>query len=235
MNPLFQRTAALLGEEKVALLRSARVLVVGVGGVGGCAAEQLCRAGIGALTLLDGDRVDPTNLNRQLAALDSTVGRFKAEVLCERFRDIDPEATFTPEVRFLKPDECDELLDGPFDLVVDAIDDVPAKVGLLRAAVGKGLPAVSSMGAGGKTDPEQVRCADIGKTFGDPLARRVRQELRRAGVTKGIPCVFSPEERRQVQDPGVIGTISYMPAVFGCHLAAAALKILLARKDTSAM
>ena len=235
MNALFQRTVALLGEEKVARLRSARVLVVGVGGVGGCAAEQLCRAGIGALTLLDGDRVDPTNLNRQLAALGSTVGRFKAEVLCERFRDIDPEGTFTPEVRFLKPDECDELLGGPFDLVVDAIDDVPAKVGLLRAAVGKKIPAVSSMGAGGKTDPAQVRCADIGKTFGDPLARRVRQELRRAGVTKGVPCVFSPEERQQVQDLEVIGTVSYMPAVFGCHLAAAALKILLERTSGRAM
>ena len=231
MNALFQRTAALLGEEKVDLLRAARILVVGVGGVGGCAAEQLCRAGIGALTLLDGDKVDPTNLNRQLAALDSTVGRFKAEVLCERFRDIDPEGTFTPEVRFLRADECDELLGGPFDLVVDAIDDVPAKVGLLRAAARRGVPAVSSMGAGGKTDPEQVRCADIGKTFGDPLARRVRQELRRAGVTKGIPCVFSPEKRRQVQDLEVIGTISYMPAVFGCHLAAAALKILFERAE----
>ena len=235
MNALFQRTVALLGEEKVDLLRSARVLVVGVGGVGGCAAEQLCRAGVGTLTLLDGDRVDPTNLNRQLAALNSTVGRFKAEVLCERFRDIAPEGSFIAEVRFLKPEDCDALLDGPFDLLVDAIDDVPAKVGLLRAAVARGLPAVSSMGAGGKLDPAQVRCADIGKTFGDPLARRVRQELRRAGVTKGIPCVFSPEERRQVRDLEVIGTVSYMPAVFGCHLAAAALKILLERNGNSAM
>ena len=235
MNALFQRTIALLGEEKVDLLRTARVLIVGVGGVGGCAAEQLCRAGVGTLTLLDGDKVDPTNLNRQLAALNSTIGRFKAEVLCERFRDINPNGLFTPEVRFLKPDECAALLDGPFDLVVDAIDDVPAKVGLLRAAVGKNIPAVSSMGAGGKTDPEQVRCADIGKTFGDPLARRVRQELRRAGVTKGIPCVFSPEERRQVQNFEVIGTVSYMPAVFGCHLAAAALKILFERSGGSAM
>lgn len=231
MNALFQRTTALLGEEKVNLLRAARILVVGVGGVGGCAAEQLCRAGVGTLTLLDGDRVDPTNLNRQLPALASTVGRFKAEVLCERFRDINPEGHFTPEVRFLKPDECDALLDGPFDLVVDAIDDVPAKVGLLRAAAVRGLPAVSSMGAGGKTDPEQVRCADIGKTFGDPLARRVRQELRHASVTRGIPCVFSPEERRQVQDFEVIGTVSYMPAVFGCHLAAAALKLLFERAE----
>ena len=231
MNALFQRTTALLGEEKVNLLRAARILVVGVGGVGGCAAEQLCRAGVGTLTLLDGDRVDPTNLNRQLPALASTVGRFKAEVLCERFRDINPEGHFTPEVRFLKPDECDALLDGPFDLVVDAIDDVPAKVGLLRAAAVRGLPAVSSMGAGGKIDPEQVRCADIGKTFGDPLARRVRQELRHAGVTRGIPCVFSPEERRQVQDFEVIGTVSYMPAVFGCHLAAAALKLLFERAE----
>ena len=235
MNALFQRTVALLGEEKVARLRSARVLVVGVGGVGGCAAEQLCRAGVSTLTLLDGDRVDPTNLNRQLPALNSTIGRFKAEVLCERFRDINPEGTFTPEVRFLKADECGALLDGPFDLVVDAIDDVPAKAGLLRAAVSKGIPAVSSMGAGGKTDPAQVRCADIGKTFGDPLARRVRQELRRAGVTKGIRCVFSPEERQQVQDFEVIGTVSYMPAVFGCHLAAAALKILLEGRDAPAM
>ena len=229
IDPLFQRTAVLLGEEKVELLRTARVLVVGVGGVGGHAAELLCRAGVGSLTLLDGDKVDPTNLNRQLAALGSTVGRFKAEVLCERFREINPAGIFTPEVRFLKQEECGALLDRPFDLAVDAIDDVPAKVALLKAAVERGLPAVSSMGAGGKRDPGLVRFADLSKTFGDPLARRVRRELRNEGVTRGIGCVFSPEERQQAGELSVIGTISYMPAVFGCHLAAAALRCLLER------
>lgn len=230
MNDLFyKRSAALLGDEAINILKAAHVLVLGVGGVGGYAAEQLCRMGVGKLTLLDGDTVDPTNLNRQIAALNSTVGVSKAEVLSSRFKDINPSGIYIPDVRFLKADECEELLSVPFDLVVDAIDDVSAKVAFLKTAVEKKLPVVSAMGAGGKRDISKIQCADISKTFGDPLARKVRSELRKLGISKGIRCIFSPEERCQVKELDTIGTISYMPAAFGCHAAAAALELLLTK------
>lgn len=228
-DPFSKRTAALLGDEAAERLRNFHVLVLGVGGVGGYAAEQLCRMGIGKLTLMDGDTVDPTNLNRQIAALNSTVNKFKAEVLVSRFKDINPSGTYIPITRFLKGDQCEELLSTSFDLVIDAIDDVPAKVAFLKCAVEKQLPVVSAMGAGGKRDISRIRCADISKTFGDPLARKVRSELRQAGVKHGISCIFSPEERCQVKELDTIGTISYMPAAFGCHMAAAALDLLLQR------
>ena len=176
---------------------------------------------------MDTHDIRSTNLNRQIAALCSSVGRFKAEVLAERFRDINPAGSFIPEVRFLKAGESQELLSRKFDLVIDAIDDVPAKVDFLKTAVELHIPVVSSMGAGGKRDLSQIRCADISKTFGDPLARKVRSELRVLGVKHGIQCVFSPEERRQTADAHIIGTVSYLPAVFGCFAAAAALELLL--------
>lgn len=230
MNDLYKRTAALLGDEILRHLQKSHVLILGVGGVGGYAAEQLARAGIGHLTLLDGDTVDPTNLNRQIAALNSTKGMFKAEILASRFRDINPEGIYTPDVRFLTAQECEELLQTPFDLVVDAIDDVPAKVAFLKAAAEKGIPVVSAMGAGGKKEISKIQCADISKTYGDPLARKVRSELRKLGISKGIRCIFSPEERCQVKEFDTIGTISYMPAAFGCHVAAAALELLAAKQ-----
>lgn len=226
-DAVFHRTTLLLGDDAVKKLQSANVLVLGVGGVGGHAAEQLCRAGIGSMTLLDGDKVDPTNLNRQIAALHTNTGRFKAEVLAERFRDINPCGKFTPEVRFLKVGESVELLSRNFDLVIDAIDDVPAKVDFLKNAVELHIPVVSSMGAGGKVDISKISCADISKTFGDPLARKVRCELRNLGIKHGIKCVFSPEERQRIADSRTIGTISYLPAAFGCFAAAAALELLL--------
>ena len=232
-DAIYQRSAALLGDEAVACLRRSRILVLGVGGVGGYAAEQLCRMGVGELVLYDGDKVDPTNLNRQIAALCSTVGMWKAEVLAARFKEINPEGIFTPVVRFLKPGESEELLNEPFDLVVDAIDDVPAKVDFLKTAVEKKIPVVSAMGAGGKRDIGRIQCADISKTFGDPLARKVRSELRKLGVNHGIRAVFSPEERCQVKDLSTIGTVSYMPSAFGCHAAAAALELLLEKSTVS--
>ena len=226
-EPFFQRTAALLGDEAVARIRNARALVLGTGGVGGYAAEQLCRMGVGNMTLIDGDTVDPTNCNRQIAALNSTVGFNKAEILSSRFRDINPEGDFTSEVRFIKAEECDDLLACRYDVVIDAIDDVPAKVAFLESVVKNQIPCVSVMGAGGKKDISQIRIADISKTFGDPLARKVRSELRSRGISKGIVTVFSPEPRCQVKEFTTIGTISYMPAAFGCYAAAAALELLL--------
>jgi tRNA A37 threonylcarbamoyladenosine dehydratase len=226
-QPFYQRTAALLGNDAVEKIKNARLLVLGTGGVGGYAAEQLCRAGVGNITLIDGDDVEPTNCNRQIAALNSTIGLPKAEVLCARFKDINPEGIFTPEVRFIKPEECDELLETPFNAVLETIDDVPAKVAFLKSVANKKIPCVSVMGAGGKMDISQIKTADISKTFGDPLARKVRSELRKLGITKGIQTIFSPEPRCQIQDLSTIGTISYMPAAFGCHAAAAILKCLL--------
>jgi tRNA A37 threonylcarbamoyladenosine dehydratase len=231
-DPFYQRTAALLGDDAADRLRSSRVLLLGTGGVGGSAAEQLCRMGIGRMTLIDGDTVDPTNCNRQIAALNSTIGLNKAEVLCARFRDINPRGEFTAQVRFIKADECEELLSEHYDVVIDAIDDVPAKVAFLKSVVLKKVPCVSVMGAGGKKDISQIKIADISKTFGDPLARKVRSELRALGISKGITTVFSPEPRCQVKELHTIGTISYMPVAFGCYAAAAAFELLSKVKES---
>lgn len=225
IDELQERTLRLLGRERMEKLRCARVLVLGVGGVGAFAAEYLARAGVGELRLFDGDEVALSNFNRQLPAVLPELGRPKAEVLARRFGQVNPYGKFVPEVRFLKPEDADALAASGFDCAVDAIDDVPAKCAFLAACVKGGRPVVSSMGAGGKLDPAQVRTADIAKTFGCPLARAVRKNLRELGVTRGIPCVFSPEERAGEADRAV-GTISYLPAVFGAFCAAAALKMI---------
>lgn len=216
------RTRRLLGDAAVEKLAGKHVLVLGLGGVGGYAAELLARCGVGKLTLVDGDRVALSNLNRQLPALRSTLGEYKAEVLARRFADINPAGEFVAVPRFVKPDEVAELLaSADFDGAVDAIDDVPAKVAFLVGCVKRGLPVVSSMGAGNKLDPGMVRTADISKTCGCPLARAVRRRLREAGVSKGVTTVFSPEV---VETGGAFGTVAYMTAAFGTHSAAALLR-----------
>lgn len=216
------RTRRLLGDASVNMLANKHLLVLGLGGVGGYVAEFLARCGAGKLTLVDGDKVALSNLNRQLSALRSTVGEYKAEVLARRFADINPAGEFVAVPRFVRPDDVAELLaSAEFDGAVDAIDDVPAKVAFLVECVRRGLPVVSSMGAGNKLDPALVRTSDISKTHGCPLARAVRKRLREAGITRGVTAVFSPEV---VETEGAFGTVSYMTAAFGVHCAAALLR-----------
>lgn len=210
-------------------LRGAHVLVAGLGGVGAYAAEMICRAGVGRMTIVDADVVQPGNINRQLPALHSTVGRLKADVLAERFRDINPQLDLTVLAEYLKDERIPELLDSaPFDFVVDAIDTVAPKCYLIYHALLRRLPIVSSMGAGAKSDITQVRFADLWETYHCGLSKAVRKRLQKMGMKRKLPVVFSTEQA----DPGAVilvndeqnkkstaGTVSYMPAVFGCYLA----------------
>lgn len=230
------RTQLLLQPQGVDRLRQAHVLVVGLGGVGGYAAEQLCRAGVGALTIVDGDTVGESNLNRQLIALRSTIGQSKAALFRDRFLDINPDCHVEALQEFLRDDRMLQVLQAhPYDCVVDCIDTLSPKVFLLYHAHSLGLPVVSSMGSGGKLDPAQVRTADISKSNTCRLAAMVRKRLHRMGVTQGIRVVFSTEPvppEAMTEDPScnhltTVGTISYMPPLFGCHLAAEVIRILL--------
>ena len=232
-----QRTRLLLGDEKMERLRNARVLVVGLGGVGAYAAEMLCRAGVGHLTLVDADTVQPTNLNRQLPALHSTLGRSKAEVLAERFRDINPEVELNVLPVFLKDEQIPELLDtNRFDFVVDAIDTLAPKCHLIAEALRRRLKIVSSMGAGAKSDITQIRFADIWDTYHCGLSKAVRKRLQKMGIRHKLPVVFSTEqadphavlltEDEKTNKKSTCGTVSYMPAVFGCYLAEYVIKRL---------
>lgn len=223
------RTELLLGKERMEYLAGSHVLVVGLGGVGAYAAEQICRAGIGRMTIVDADTVNESNINRQLPALHSTLGESKAEVMARRLKDINPALELTVVNEFLRDERTEMILSAaPYQFVVDAIDSLSPKVYLLYHAFHKHIPVVSSMGAGAKIDPAQVRLADISKTTDCALAKAVRKRLRGLGVQKGIPVVFStepadPEAVIEVENEmckrTTTGTVSYMPAIFGCHLA----------------
>jgi len=221
------RTELLFGIEKLDKLKKANILVVGLGGVGAYAAEQLCRAGIGKMTIVDGDIVESTNRNRQLPALISNTGKQKAEILAGRFRDINPEVELTVVNDYITESEIVELLNSQaFDYVVDAIDTLAPKVSLVYHSVRMGLRVASSMGAGGKTDPMKVQITDISKTHNCKLARVFRKKLAKLGIEKGVKVVFSPEEidKNAVRiengrnKRSSVGTISYMPPIFGCFL-----------------
>ena len=238
-NVWTERTALLLGEDKMRRLSAAHVLVVGVGGVGAYAAEMLCRAGVGEMTIVDADTVQPSNINRQLPATHSTIGRPKVEVLAERFRDINPDIRLHALPMYLKEEEVASLLDGTlncqlsiancqFNIIVDAIDTIAPKCALIAEAMRRGIPIVSSMGAGAKSDITQIRFADLWETYHCGLAKAVRTRLKKAGIRRSLPVVFSTEQadRRAVitvdderNKKSTAGTISYMPAVFGCYLA----------------
>ncbi|MBE6364757.1 MAG: tRNA threonylcarbamoyladenosine dehydratase [Lentisphaerae bacterium] len=230
----FSRTDLLFGSNASSALAGKRVLIVGVGGVGGHAAENIIRAGVGSADLLDGDTVDISNCNRQIIALNSTIGHPKARILAARCREINPYGTFNAIDSFLKtPADITALLQNHYDFVVDAIDDVPVKVELIKQLKSAGIPFVSAMGAGGKTDPSQVKLADLSKTCGCPLARVMRNKLKSAGIVKGILTVYSPELPRRTFADKKIGSISYMPAIFGCFCAAAAIEYLLKANSLS--
>lgn len=233
---LFERTRILVDEDGLAALRGARVFLAGLGGVGSYAAEALARAGIGNLTLVDHDCVAGSNLNRQLPALRSTLGRKKLEVMAERILDINPACALTPVDDFLAPDNVRQHLAGPFDMVLDAIDSLSSKTALIEAAYRMGLPVVASMGAGGRLDPTRIRVTDLQATRVCPLARAVRTQLRRRGVGRGVIAVWSeetplpplpPQEVSRGRPRAVNGTISYMPALFGLTLAGVAIRRVL--------
>ncbi len=235
MEEWLQRTSLLLGAEQVARLQSSRILVVGVGGVGAYAAEMLVRAGVSSMTIIDSDEVSPSNINRQLVALHSTVGKIKVEVLAQRLTDINPTLQLSARAQYLEIDGVEALLQEGYDFVVDAIDTVAPKVALLAACMRQGIAVVSSMGAGARLDPSQIQYADIANTSICGLARAVRSRLRKMGIRCKLPVVFSTEVPRAeaVQEVTgernkrtTVGTVSYMPAIFGCYLASYVIRKL---------
>jgi tRNA A37 threonylcarbamoyladenosine dehydratase len=236
LDALWDRTRILVGDAGVARLRAARVLLAGLGGVGSFAAEALTRAGIGHLTLADHDRVAPSNLNRQLVALRSALGRPKVEVMGERVRDINPACDLILLDRFLSAEEMPAMVAGGFDQVVDAIDSLNSKVALIAACVEAGVPIASSMGAGGRLDPTRIRAGDLMDSHNCPLASGVRQRLRRRGVGRGVLAVWSeespcpplpPEPTGRGRARAVNGTVSYLPALFGMTLAGLVVRRLV--------
>ncbi len=236
MSNWLERTELLLGEEKLNLLRNANVLVVGVGGVGAYAAEMIVRAGVGRMTIADADKVSESNINRQLVALHSTIGREKCDILAERLKDINPELQLSVVNRFIKDDETDALLDSDkFDYVVDAIDTLSPKLALIKGALDRNIPLVSSMGAGAKTDPTLMEIKDIAKTHHCPLAHMLRKRLHKIGIKRGFWAVFSPEPVREgamilceeQNKKSNVGTISYIPAMFGIGCASVVVRDLV--------
>ena len=236
MDNLCERTELMFGSSDLEKLKSANILIVGVGGVGAYAAEMLVRAGVGNITIVDADKVSLSNCNRQLVALHSTVGKSKVDVLAERLSDINPELKINKIEAFIKDEFTVELLaDNNFSFIVDAIDTLAPKVFLLAEAVKRGIPVVSSMGSGGKLNPAMVKIDDISKSDYCKLARMVRKRLHRLGIRKGITVVYSAEvvpPERIIETVGEqnkksnVGTVSYMPAIFGCYIASYVIRYL---------
>ncbi len=231
------RTTLLIGDEKLQKLQNAHVLIVGLGGVGSFAAEFIVRAGIGRLTIVDGDIVDNTNRNRQLPALFTTIGQHKVDIVAERLLAINPSLKLTAINSFLSPEKAEEILNAnQFDYVMDCIDSITPKLTLLQTAYQKGLKIISSMGAGGKFDPTKLCYADIFDTKQCYLAKTVRKRLRALGIITGINVVYSTEEVKldslMLTDGSnfkrsAYGTISYLPATFGSVCASVVIRELI--------
>ena len=235
MTEWLSRTGLILGSEGLQRLKASNVLVVGLGGVGAYAAEMICRAGIGKMTIVDGDTIHPSNRNRQLPALKSTEGAVKAEVMGKRFSDINPDLDLTVIAEYIKDERMIEILDSKFDYVVDAIDTLSPKIFLIYHSIQKKYPIVSSMGAGGKFDPVKIGICDISETTDCTLARILRQRLHRLGIREGVTEVFSTEPvdktkvvgtRGEKNKASIVGTISYMPAAFGIACASVVIRDL---------
>jgi len=241
----FSRLELLIGTQGLQRLQKAKVAVFGMGGVGSFATEALARSGIGQLRLVDHDVVALTNLNRQLPALESTLGRLKVEVMAERIKEINPECHVEAVAAFLDDSNWQQLLSGGFDYVVDAIDTVASKLILVEKCRELNLPIICSMGAGNKFDPSQLRVADISETTVDPLARVMRQELRKRGIHKGVKVVFSTEPptptlneyQAQLRDQEktakrqIPGSTAFVPPAAGLLLASAVVRDLLVSQE----
>lgn len=231
-----ERAELLFKEEGMNRLANANVLVVGLGGVGSFAAEFLVRAGIGSMTIVDGDIVDITNINRQLPALHSTIDQPKVKIVGDRLLDINPELKLTRIEEFLSPERAFEIVTSEFDYVLDCIDSVTPKLNLILAAKRKKVKVISNMGAGGKFESSKVRVRDISKTEYCPLAKNIRKRLKAEGINKGVKAVYSIEipdpESLKLTDgknykKSFYGTNSWMPALFGLHAAEAVVKYLV--------
>ena len=236
MSEWLSRTALLLGEERLEKLRDSHVLVAGLGGVGAYAAEQLCRAGIGEMTIIDGDVVELTNKNRQLPALDCNLGRAKAEIMAERFLNINPDIKLHVINDFIRDERMIEVLRmSDYDYIADAIETLAPKIFLIYHSLQLGLPVVSSMGSGGKLDPSKIEIADISQSYNCNLARMLRKRLHKLGVYKGVKVVFSSEFTasdavvltESQNKKSNVGTISYMPPLFGCFMASVVIRDLI--------
>jgi tRNA A37 threonylcarbamoyladenosine dehydratase len=232
------RTQLMLGDEKVEHLMRKNVLIIGLGGVGGICAEMIVRAGIGKMTIVDNDTIDASNINRQIPALHSTIKKSKAQVLANRLLDINPALDLTVQEVYIKEEITTAILESAsWDYVVDCIDTLSSKVFLIKKCFDMRLKIVSSMGAGGKLDPSQIKVTDLSKTHECNLARYVRKRLQALGIKKGLKVVFSPEKPDQSRiietenafpKKSIIGTLSYMPAIFGCTVASVVIRDLLA-------
>jgi len=231
--PWLQRTEILLGEETLQKLKNLKILVIGLGGVGSFAAEFLCRAGVGNMTIVDGDSVDLSNTNRQLPAMHSTVGQAKTAVMAARMLDINPDLNLTIRTEFMDPGTVNDLVSADFDYVFDCIDSMQPKQYLIIACKQQGVRIISSMGAGGRLDPSKVQIADLSETFNCPFAQQVRKGLKRKGVYRGVTVVFSSElvskEHMKTTDgsnfkKSFYGTSSYIPALFGLHMASVVVR-----------
>ncbi len=231
------RTELLIGKEKLMALSKSHVLIVGLGGVGSYAAEFICRGGIGTMTIVDGDVVDPSNRNRQLPALATNHGQSKADIMAERLKAINPELTLHVIKTFINPEAVEDiLLAHPYDYIIDAIDSITPKLTFLKGAYEKKIPVISSMGAGAKLDPTMLRVVDISKTNICPFAQQVRKNLKKHGIYRGIKAVYSPEppikESLMLTDgrnykKSAYGTISYLPATFGATCASVVIRDLM--------
>ncbi len=222
-----QRTEILLGEATLERMKNLRVMVLGLGGVGSFAAEFLTRAGVGNMTIVDGDTVDLSNINRQLPALHSTVGKRKIAVMAKRMLDINPQLNLKVRDEFINPETVNSLISTEFDYIFDCIDSIQPKQYVIIACKQKGVRIVSSMGAGGRLDPSKVQVADLSETFNCPFAQQVRKGLKRKGVYNGVTVVFSSElvskDHMMMTDgskfkKSFYGTSSYIPALFGLHM-----------------
>ena len=225
MDTRFIRTKLLIGSEKQDILKQKHIAVFGVGGVGGYVCEALARCGVGNFTIVDRDTVNESNINRQIIALSSTVGRAKVDVMKERMRDINPDVRVEACKVFYLPQNASEFDFTKYDYVVDAVDTVTAKLQLITAAKEANVPVISSMGAGNKLDPSLFRIADISKTSVCPLAKVMRRELKSRGI-KNVKCVYSTEEA--IKHEGTeIGSIAFVPSVAGLMIASEVIKDLI--------
>ncbi len=225
------RVEMVIGSEAVEKLNAARVAVIGLGGVGSYVAEALCRSGIGSFVIMDNDTVEPSNINRQLPALTSTVGRFKADVMASRLRDINPLCRIRVIKDFYQPGDFEKLFLDGFDFIADAIDSTESKADLLKNACKHGVPVVSAMGTGNKLHPEMLEITDISKTSMCPLARSIRKKLREAGIAEGVTVVYSHEKPLRAEECSVPGSMVFVPASAGMMMASYIVQKIIARQD----
>ena len=232
-----ERTELLLGKEKINKLAESHVLIAGLGGVGGIAAEMICRAGVGNITIVDSDKIQPSNRNRQIPALISTEGILKTKVVGERLKDINPQLNLVIINEYIIDEKITEVLTmAKYDYVVDAIDTLSPKLYLIYNCLNLNIKLVSSLGAGRKFDPQQIKIVDISETYNCKLAYYLRKKLHKIGITSGFQAVFSPEDvnegsieivENEKNKKSRVGTISYMPAIFGCFTASVVIRDLI--------